>query len=180
MPIRLVFSMWPGTLAAWRYGDIRSLLIAVLFGAILSTAWVGTMIWPLWFSSWRLGLLWTVVTSGVVASLIHNATQGLLRAKRRTTGCPTDLLAEAQGMYLKASYFEAEQAISRYCAGRDLDVEACLLLAAIFRRTERYTQAIELLERLSRLERAGFWTEEIEREKKRSLQLKIRVHSSSL
>lgn len=180
LPMRLAFSMWPGTLAAWRHGDVRSLLIAILFGAILSTAWVGTMIWPLWFSSWRLGLLWSVVTVGVVASVIHNAAQGLLRAKRPVAGCPTSVLAEAQGMYLKASYFEAEQAIGPYCVGRDMDVEAALLLAAIYRRTERFPQAIAMLERLSRLERAGFWIDEIEREKRRALQQKIRSHSSSL
>jgi hypothetical protein len=156
------------------------MLIAILFGTILSTAWVGTMIWPLWLSGWRLGLLWSVVTIGMIASMIHNAALGLFRAKRPIEGCPTALLAEAQGMYLKASYFEAEQALGPYCTGRNMDVEASLLLAAIYRRTERFTQAIELLERLCRLERAGFWIDEIEREKKRSLQLKIRSHSSSL
>jgi len=180
MPLRFAFALWPGTLAAWRYGDVRSMLIAVLFGAILSTAWVGTLIWPLWLSPWRLGMLWTVVSLSALVSLVHNGMHGLLLRAHSPKGCPDSLLAEAQSHYLKANYFEAEQLLAPYCSGREPDMEACLLLAGILRRSARYPQAIDLLDRLGRLDRAVFWMDEIEREKMRARQQRVHSHAESV
>jgi Tfp pilus assembly protein PilF len=125
-------------------------------------------------------MLWTVAGCGAIASLVHNAAQGLLRSQRTQPGCPMEIFSQAQSLYLKGDYFEAERAIATYCGGRDLDVEAALLLASIFRRTHRFPQAIELLDRLSRLERSAYWIQEIEQEKKWSLQQKIRSHADDL
>jgi hypothetical protein len=66
---------------------------------------------------------------------------------------------------LRGEYFEAEAALHPiFIAGRE-DAESALLLAAILRRTNRLEQAIQTLERLSRLDCAAGWYEEIHRER---------------
>ncbi len=75
-----------------------------------------------------------------------------------------ELFRAAQRAYLRAEYFEAEAALHPIFASGTEDVEAALLLAGILRRTQRLDKAIQTLERLSKLEMAGFWFTEIRRE----------------
>ena len=172
--------MWPGTLGAWRHGDFRSLLIAISFGLLLSIGWTATMIWPLWLSSWRLGLLWSIVAVAAALSLVHNFARGLLTAQGPRGGCPDAVLVEAQSLYLQANYFEAEQSIAPYCRSDALDAEAAMLMASILRRTGRYSQAVALLDELSLADCGLTWLEEIERERKLSRQQKVRVQADGL
>lgn len=180
LPIRILFAFWPGTLAAWRYGDLRSLWIAVLFGGLLSIAWIGTTIWPMWLSSWRLTFLWWVVGVGGVLSLLHNTARGLLRAERPSEGCPNASLQQAQAFYLQANYYEAEHVIAGYCRPHAMDAEAALLMAGILRRTGRFSQAVGLLDELSLLDCGLPWLEEIERERALSVRQKVRSQADSL
>jgi hypothetical protein len=138
------------------------------------------MIWPEWMASWRLGILWTVVTLGALVSVFYNLSQGLMRRVRLSTGCPDSALREAQRMYLAANYFDAEQILTPYCNGRDTDVEAALLLASILRRTSRFSQAEALLDRLERLERSQGWAEEIAREKNKGMLQRVHAHADSM
>lgn len=178
--MRVLFACWPGTLAAWMHGDVRSLMIALVYGAILCLSWVGIVLWPMWIPSWRVYGLAGIAGGAALVSLIHNVVQGNLRSQRRRTGCPDGVLSEAQELYLQANYFEAEQRIAKYCQGRTLDPEATLLLASIMRRTQRFAQAIELLETLQRLDCGRYWNEEIDSELARSKQQKVRAQSESL
>jgi hypothetical protein len=180
LPIRILFAFWPGTLAAWRYADLRSLLIAILFGGLLSITWMGTTIWPMWLSSWRLTFLWWVVGVGGLLSLLHNTARGLLRAERPRSGCPDANLQQAQAFYLQANYYEAEQVIAGYCRPNAMDAEAALLMAGILRRTGRFSQAVGLLDELSLLDCGLPWLEEIERERTQSVRQKVRSQADSL
>lgn len=171
---RILFSMWPGALGAWKHGDIRSVLIAISFGLLLSIGWTATTIWPLWLSPWRLGLLWSIAVIVAGLSVVHNAARGLLRAPTLRSGCPDAALVEAQSLYLQASYFEAEQLIAPYCRPGGFDAEAAILMASIFRRTGRYSQALSILDELSLRDCGLLWVEEIEWEKKLSRQQKVR------
>ncbi|MBM3967281.1 MAG: hypothetical protein FJ308_19790 [Planctomycetes bacterium] len=178
--MRMLFSFWPGTLAAWRLGEARSLLIAIAFGLILCTAWVGTTIWPMWLDGWKIGALWTLVAAGSLLSCAHNAMAGLLSRPKNHPGCPIDQWTLAQEHYLQANYFEAERILLPFAFGKSTDVEAGLLLSSIMRRTERYQQSVELLDQLALLDDAWKWHEEIAKEKRLSLQQKVRAHTESL
>ncbi|MCU0709743.1 MAG: hypothetical protein MUF23_15770 [Pirellula sp.] len=167
-------------MAAWRDGDIRSLFIAILFGAVFCIGWTGSTLWPLWLSSWRLGLIWSVLACGAIASLVHNLAHGLIWPTRRFTGCPDTTLVRAQELYLQANYFEAEQLLAGFCRQGKMDPEATMLMASILRRTSRFPQALALLDELALLDCGIYWLEEIEREKKLVKQQKIRSHSDSL
>jgi cytochrome c-type biogenesis protein CcmH/NrfG len=180
LSLRIFFSVWPGTLGAWRHGDLRSLLSAISFGLLLSIGWTATIIWPLWFSPWRVVLLWSIAVIAAVLSVVHNATRGLLRAPRPRNGCPDAAFVEAQSLYLQASYFEAEQLIAPYCRPDAYDAEAAILMASILRRTGRYSQALSILDELSLLDCGMPWFEEIEREKKLSKQQKLRSQTDGV
>ncbi|MFO0011395.1 MAG: hypothetical protein ACK553_01500 [Planctomycetota bacterium] len=179
-PIRFMFSLWPGWLVAWRHGDLRSLLIAILFGCLLCISWIGTTIWPLWLSPWRLMLLWSVAGVGAILSLVHNASCGLLASRSSRRGCPDDALILAQAFYLQANYYEAERSIAPYCLAGAMDAEAALLMASVLRRTGRFSQALALLDELALLDCGLPWLEEIERERKLSRLQKVRSHADSL
>ena len=178
--MRMLFSLWPGTLAAWRLGDPRSLLIAIAFGLIVCTAWIGTTIWPLWLDSWKIWGLWCVVAAGSLVSCAHNAMVGLLSRPKLNIGCPLDQWMLAQELYLQANYFEAERILQPFAFGKSTDVEAALLLSSIMRRTERYHQSMELLDQLALLDNAWRWHDEIAKEKRLVLQQKVRSHTESL
>ena len=174
VPLRILFAFWPGSLAAWRHGDLRSLVIAILFGMLLSLGWTATMIWPMWLSYYRIGFLWSVAGVGAVISVLYNAASGLLASPKRCPGCPDATLTRAQSLYLQSNYYEAEQSIASYCRAGAMDAEAVLLMASILRRTGRYSQALALLDEVSLLDCGLPWGEEIEREKKLCRQKKIR------
>lgn len=178
--MRMLFSFWPGTLTAWRLGDARSLLVAIAFGLIVCTAWVGSTIWPMWLDPWKIWALWCLVAAGALASCAHNAMTGLLSRPKNHIGCPIDQWTLAQEHYLQANYFEAERILQPFAFGKTTDVEAGLLLSSIMRRTERYQQSMELLDQLALLDDAWKWHEEIAKEKRLALQQKVRAHTESL
>jgi hypothetical protein len=178
--MRLLFSLWPGTLAAWRLGDVRSLVIAIAFGLIVCTAWIGTTIWPMWLDPWKIWGLWSLVAAGALVSCSHNAIVGLLSRPKNNIGCPLDQWKIAQECYLQANYFEAERIVQPFAFGNSPDVDAGLLLSSILRRTERYQQAIELLDQLALLDDAWRWHDEIAKEKRSALQQMVRSHTESL
>jgi hypothetical protein len=178
--MRIAFAFWPGTLIAWRHGDVRALLIAWLFGLCLNVAWIGSTLWPMWMSPMRLTILWGALITVSVLSAAYAALRGHLAQPTAAAGCPNDRLLQAQEFYLQANYFEAEQILLPYCRSTDLDIEAALLLASILRRTERYPQAVELLEEMALLDRSWRWQDEIEQEKRLALKQKIRSQTDSL
>jgi hypothetical protein len=174
VPLRFLCSLWPGSLSAWRHGDLRSLVIAIFFGLLLSFGWTATVIWPMWWSAYRIAILWSIAGLGAAVSVIHSAVSGLLGPPLHRSSCPDATLIRAQSLYLQADYFEAEQAIAPYCQAGALDAEAALLMASILRRTGRLSHAIALLDEVALRDCGLPWLEEIDREKRLSRQQKVR------
>ena len=75
-----------------------------------------------------------------------------------------DLFLAARGEYLRGKWNKSEELLSRILADDPRDVEARLMLATLMRHRSRIDEAREHLRRLQRLERAGNWNMEIERE----------------
>jgi len=75
------------------------------------------------------------------------------------------LFVQAQSEYLKGHWLEAETLLKQLLEQSDRDVDAHLLLASVYRRSNRRADAICQLDLLSRLERAGKWGLEIEQER---------------
>lgn len=158
---------WPGLLNLWYRGEIYSLAVAVLFATILNIALLGTLVWPEWLSPWFVrtlgGLLafaglWSFATSFFSTSVVHPSLPSV--------ECDR-LFEEAQSDYLKGQYFEAEATLHRILGAGTEDVEAAFLLACVLRRTGRFRQALDCLERLERLDNSRYWKDEIADERRR-------------
>jgi tetratricopeptide (TPR) repeat protein len=158
---------WPGFLNLWYRGDLYALAVSILFATILNIAMLGTLVWPEWLSPWFVRGLWTLLASSTIWSFVASYffASGLQRSLP-SVECDS-LFAEAQSDYLRGQYFEAEATLHRILSMGYEDVEAALLLASVLRRTGRFRQAIDCLERLERLDRSRQWSQEIEVERRR-------------
>lgn len=67
--------------------------------------------------------------------------------------------------YLRRDWFTAEAQILLYLKKFPKDVEMLLLQAAIYRRSERYEEALLVLEKLQLLQDSRYWYTEIESER---------------
>jgi tetratricopeptide (TPR) repeat protein len=161
-----VSSLWPGLPRLWNRGETYSLAIAILFGVLLNLAILATFYWIEWWPSflvyfaWCSLCLWSISSWGL-SFIIPHAYPRILTAD----ACDR-LLATAQADYLRGEYIEAEASLHKILSAGVEDIEAALLLAAIFRRTGRKRHAIDCLERLERLDGSRKWYAEIENERK--------------
>lgn len=167
--MRYFILMWPGFARAWWRGEIYGVALAVLFAVCLNLAWTATFIWSEWMSRFFVLALWAGVFVAAVFSMVANITRWQVLFGEPVSSpnrkVADDAFRNAQKSYLRGEYFEAEATLHPiFSAGRE-DAESALLLAAILRRTNRLEQAIQTLERLSRLDCAAGWYTEIDRER---------------
>ena len=114
---RVGLALWPGSTAAWTYGSSRGLLIAWAFGLLLCIGWISTAIWPAWIGDWEWGLLWACIAISSLFSACYQTWYARTASARTPTGCSDDELREAQSLYLRGSYFEAEEILLPFCSG---------------------------------------------------------------
>ncbi len=152
---------WPGLLNLWYRGEIYSLAISFLFATILNVAILATLVWPEWLAVWLVRSMWILIAfTGLWSFAASFFSKSSMQQRLPSVECDR-LFAEAQSDYLKGQYFEAEATLHRILASGTEDVEAALLLASVLRRTGRFRQATDCLERLERLDSARYWTQEI-------------------
>jgi len=166
---------WPGLPNLWYRGEIYSLAVSLLFATVLNIALLSTFVWPewanlvcpVWFSPWFARSLWLLLA---IASLwafgASFFSTSAVRISLPSVECD-NLLAVAQSDYLRGQYFEAEATLHRILSSGQEDVEAALLLATVLRRTGRFRQALDCLDRLERLDRSRLWYSEIATERRR-------------
>jgi Tetratricopeptide repeat len=154
--------LWPGLARIWWAGDLRSLFIAILFGALLNCV--------AYFSAFpQFGVAETYVMLGWVAVIswwgasIHSAFSELpfLMGMAVKLSKPGDL-AEAQVAYLKRDFVATESIIGKILTTEPGDPAPRLLLAATYRQTGRISEARGLLSSLQREPAAFAWQFEIE------------------
>ncbi len=158
---------WPGLPNLWYRGDIYSLAVSILFATILNIALLATLVWPEWLSPWMVRSLWVLLASSALWSFGTSffSTSAWLR-DLPSVECDV-LLLDAQSDYLRGQYFEAEATLHRILSMGYEDVEAALLLASILRRTDRFRQSLDCLERLEKLDSSRHWSTEIADERRR-------------
>jgi hypothetical protein len=146
------------------------LAAALAFAACLNFALVTTLIWIEWFDPlWRASA-WTVAGGiwlvGVAWSWAESrASRRVAAAANTETITPAeDLFSAATREYLQGNWVAAEQRLAELLGNNAEDVEARLMLATLYRRTNRLAEARNELYRLSKLEKAAAWQFEIDRE----------------
>ncbi len=170
--------LWPGLPHLWVDGSWAGLALAIAFAALLNLGILGTFVWPELFPPRA-----RLVGAGVLALLWTAAlweTRGELRrqAARRDPENPTPdemaqdqqtkeiarLFCEAQTSYLAGDWAATEQLLLDILRIDRDDIECQLMLATLWRRMGRSTDALRRLRRISRLDAALPWQFEIHRE----------------
>jgi hypothetical protein len=162
-----IASLWPGFVRAWVQGRWEGLVLAAAFAAALNTALVTTLVWRqrpaaggtiaaiawVWvLGLWALGMAW-----------VRRDLPRLARCDGGETSPEHDaLFREAQRLYLKGHWLEAETLVARLLDKQPADVEARLLLASIRWRTGRWNEAKKTLVELREEPAAARWLLEIE------------------
>jgi len=153
-------------------GQWSGLAMAALFTLFINTAIAATFLDPPWVAGIWLAVLWIGVGGcwlvGFVVSqrqLIRGDQSPIEFADEEESANQVDLFPQAQSEYLKGSWFEAERLIRQATEQRPHDIDAHLLLATLFRRTERLSESREQLQRLESIAGAEKWTMEIYRER---------------
>ncbi len=180
--MHVVFRFWPGFDKLWNRGDFHSLLVSILFAWALMLAWSATFVWPEWLMStfdnaWVARCLLTAVWITLAFSAVGSALQSL-RPSNGDGPSPAEAVKHlelAQEHYLQADYFEAERQIKKNVRRSKTDIESSMLLVAIYRRTRRIQQALDLIAILELLEASLPWMSEIRVEKELCLRLKLQT-----
>lgn len=157
--------LWPGLPHLWWRGDWRGLGIAIGFGAVLNLFWIGTFVWPeLLPANVRSGG-WLVLCVIWAVAIWHGRRSLLEWANGHEIRSGDTLFIRAQTEYLQGNWYEAESLLQEAVREDRRDADSGLMLAAIYRRRQRYDEAREMLDRLSRMETADRWCVELRRER---------------
>ena len=137
------------------------------FAFALNLLLVTRYLYPEWLSS---GLVTMAFWVGIVVwgfCVIRGVRElPLLIAPRRVSDDP-DRFPEAHAAYLRGEWREAEESLTEVLAIEPRDPPALLLLAGIYRHTDRLEAAELLLHEVRRLEVADRWWLEVEAETRR-------------
>jgi hypothetical protein len=158
--------IWPGLPQLWILGSWRGLALAGLAAATLNVALLSTFAWSELVTPGVRIAVWTVLIAAWVASALFSLLYGeRLETMASTAASTTGMYAEALDYYLKGDWFQAERTIAVLLSGNARDLDARLMLATLFRHTNRFEEAGKQLEILARAEDCDKWEMEIRRER---------------
>jgi hypothetical protein len=157
--------LWPGLPQLWWRGDVRALMLAIVFAVVLNFGLTATFIWPEMVSPTLRATIWF----GVLVFWMITAWIGVRETSRlsrlSTEPHQQGLFVQAQMEYLKGHWFEAETLLRKILAVDDRDAEAQLMLASLLRHADRVGEALVELDRLELSETGRKWASEIARER---------------
>lgn len=162
--------LWPGLARLWTRGEWPSLILAVAFGILLNLALISSFRWPELLGAGFPTFIWPILTGiWVVSALVARHELRILNARRNSSeevaAVPDTLFIQAQREYLRRNWDAAETMLRRRLQFRPRDAEARLLLATIYRRRQRWAEAIDELDTLQRFDEAEGWQFEIAAER---------------
>jgi hypothetical protein len=159
--------LWPGLPELWWRGRLSALPTAIAFAVAVNAILITRYLYPEWLPR---GLVSMAFWVGLIAwgFSVYRCVRELptLLAPRRAEDHP-DQFPEARTAYLRGNWTAAEGLLSDVLAIEPRDPPALLLLAGIYRHTNRLEAAEVLLQEIVRLEVADSWGLEVEAEIRR-------------
>jgi hypothetical protein len=162
---RWLWCCWPGLPRIWFSGDWCSLAVALAFGLALNFLLIASLPGQGWLPPRLLAVGWAAAGGFWIYSAIRS--WRLFPSLRHPQ--PHDdqgLFIRAQAEYLRGHWFETESLLKQLLAASHEDIDAHLLLASLYRRTRRHSEAAAQLLRLEQLERAAKWRWEMAAERR--------------
>jgi hypothetical protein len=159
-----IVCLWPGLLRLWYAGEFSSLLEAFAFAALLNLAILATFYRPDAVSLvWRAGI-WAAVGLFWLYGLWQGFRERAPNGPAEAAVDQQDLFIRAQSEYLRGHWVEAQTLAEQLIECDSEDVEARLLLAAVYRRTRRIDLSRFQLRQAQDLQGAARWGFEIGQE----------------
>lgn len=155
---------WPGLPELWWRGRLSGLPAAIVFAIALNLLMATWFLYPQWMSSGLVSMgFWTGLLAWgfYVAKGFRELPQ--LIAPRSISEEP-DRFPEARIAYLRGNWVEAERLLTGVLAIEPRDPPALLLLAGVYRHTDRLEAAEVLLHEIAKLEITDTWLIELEAE----------------
>ena len=151
----------------WWRGRLSAVPTAIAFAVCLNLLLVTKFIYPEWLSRTLVGLACWIGIAVWLFWVVRSIKElpGLI-APRQVSDQP-DCFPDAQMAFLRESWDEAEGLLADVLAIEPRDPPALLLLAGVYRKTNRLEAAESLLSEIRRLEAADLWWLEIDAEKQR-------------
>jgi len=165
--LRYLTLLWPGMPWLWLRGSRAGLVLALAFAIVLDVAILTTWIWSdLVDAGVPIGLWAAAAAVWIIASV--SALSAFPTPLRTRRNAATDgLFVEARDAYLARDWLKAETKLRALLVVAPTDGEAQLLLATLFRRAGRLTEARTALDKLARSDSGAAWATAINRERTR-------------
>lgn len=159
--------VWPGLPELWWRGRLSAFPVAAGFAIAVNFVLITRFLYPEWLPS---GLTAMAFWVGIIAwgFLIVRSVRELpeLVAPRAISEAPDEFPA-AHTAYLRGDWSLAERHLNEVLAIEHRDPPALLMLAAVYRHTDRLESAELLMTEIGRLEAADSWFLEVSTERKR-------------
>jgi hypothetical protein len=172
-----LISFWPGASKAWRHADSTALWIAIGFAWASCLAIASICIWEDWLHTWVRFILCLVLITFSSLSGLRMILFGEI-PKENTKPARDERFRKAQAAYLQGNYFESERLLASNLSSEAADIESGLLLVSVLRRTQRFDEALEQLQRLRKRDFAVRWESELAAEKEKCLKRKRHSHDA--
>jgi hypothetical protein len=155
----------PGYRGIVKYGHPSFLVIALVFAFILDLFLVVNFYWTdqITIAQRNIMLICIIVVWFILSSFSHFR---LRQFDLISTGMQDEKFKEVLIHYLRGNWYEVEMFIIPRLKYNPNDIETLLLQATLYRHTERYAEALQILDKLQLLNGANKWFVEIENEKK--------------
>jgi signal transduction histidine kinase len=163
---RWLTPLWPGLTQLWFAGDWWGLALGCGFAWLVNLAVVTTVVWTEWLDPWsRIGV-WVLLLLVWTASVTLSFRQLLGHKPEQAAKAAEDLFRSAQREYLSGNWIKVEQLLTQLLEVNGKDVDAHLLMVSLLRRTGQLSEASERLRRLTAMDGADKWDDEIARERR--------------
>ncbi|MDR2171400.1 MAG: hypothetical protein LBP59_14755 [Planctomycetaceae bacterium] len=155
---------WPGYRGILRYGYVSFLAIALVFAFILDLFLALNFYWSDQITVFQRNIIFlcVIIIWIILSSFSHFR---LKQFDLISAGMQEEKFKEVLIHYLRGNWYEVEMFIIPRLKYNPSDVETLLLQATLYRHTERYAEALQVLEKLKLLNGANKWFAEIETEK---------------
>ena len=140
---------------------------AILFAACLNFLLVARFIYPEWLIPSLVRIACWVAVAVWISLVVRQMGQLPALLQPRSVADTPDPFPQARDLFLQAQWAEAEAKLAHCLEIDPRDCQALLMLAAVYRHTERFAAAQHALDMLRRLETADHWGLECQTEQRK-------------
>ena len=157
--------MYPGYSGIVQFGRRSFLMIALGFALLADTFLIANFYWTALLTVWQRNFCLAALFGAWIVLMVFASFWKHRLVSSRTTELHDETFRQTICHYLRGNWYAAESQMLPYLAKYPKDIEMLLLQATMYRRTERYEEALLVLDKLQLLQGSRCWYAEIENER---------------